>query len=719
VGALYRLIDFYRAQAELIWNWRRGRTHLLLRAAISFVVATVSLAATAYALPGLRIDTPLALAGAVVTIGLLSALVRPVLLAVVAPVSLTLMFLTALVFQVVSIIAVGPLVPGFRLNGLGDAIVAAAVFAVISSILSWFLSLDTDDSYYSMLVRRLLARRPDADTPTTPGLVIIQIDGLSHAVLEQQVNAGRVPAMSKLLSRNKAHLGKWTTLLPSQTSASQAGIMWGNNDGIPAFRWYEKDTDRLIVSNRAEDAEEIEARAKAGNGNRPGLLQDDGASIGNLCSGGAERCYLTLATVRDPNQGLGTSRSYFSFFLSPYGFVHAIVLGVAEMLKEIFQARRARLAGIEPYLHRGFPYPLLRAATNVILRPVSTSLVIEQMLRGTSTIYVTYTDYDEIAHHSGPQRAEALDALDGVDRTVGTLLRAAEDAPRPYRFVILSDHGQTLGATFYQRFERTLLDLVRQLMGGADSVSAAVDELEQWRVANTMVSELTRARGARTVTKRALESRDRRRLRRREAASKAQPAPTRDRPDLVVCASGNLALVYFPDIEGRADLETLDAKFPSMVEALGNHPGVGILMVRSHSHGTLVMGPRGTHNLTSGDIQGEDPLEPYGPHAKRSLERLDQMSNVGDLVLVSMVDTDTHQVAAFEELIGSHGGLGGPQTDALLLYPAEWQLSREEIVGAEEVYEQLMSWIQSSSAETPAWKSRRARRVKRDLTRAA
>ena len=59
------------------------------------------------------------------------------------------------------------------------------------------------------------------------------------------------------------------------------------------------------------------------------------------------------------------------------------------------------------------------------------------MLRGTSIIYATFTDYDEIAHHSGPQRAEALDALDGVDRVLGSLERAMEDAPRPYRFVVL------------------------------------------------------------------------------------------------------------------------------------------------------------------------------------------------------------------------------------------------------------------------------------------
>ena len=233
--------------------------------------------------------------------------------------------------------------------------------------------------------------------------------------------------------------------------------------------------------------------------------------------------------MRDPTKGLGRSQSYFSFFLSPYGFVHAIVLGVAEVAKEIFQARRARLAGIEPRLDRGFPYPILRALTNVVLRPLSTSLVIEEMFRGTSVIYVTYTDYDEIAHHSGPQRAEALDALDGVDRVLGSLARAAEDAPRPYRFVVLSDHGQTLGATFRQRFGETLEQVLRKLMGGADSISTAVGEQEEWRVANTFASELTRARGAAGMATRALNARMARAERRRQAATE-QPTRRWRRP---------------------------------------------------------------------------------------------------------------------------------------------------------------------------------------------
>ena len=112
-----------------------------------------------------------------------------------------------------------------------------------------------------------------------------------------------------------------------------------------------------------------------------------------------------------------------------------------------------------------------------------------------------YTDYDEIAHHSGPERAESLDALDGVDRELRTLLKAAEDAPRPYRFVILADHGQSLGATFLQRYGVTLQDVVRSLMGGEASVAAATAQVEDWGQLNTFLGEVSADQGRHRIAR--------------------------------------------------------------------------------------------------------------------------------------------------------------------------------------------------------------------------
>src|SRR5436305_9393483 len=98
----------------------------------------------------------------------------------------------------------------------------------------------------------------------------------------------------------------------------------------------------------------------------------------------------------------------------------------------------------------------MRAASNVFLRDMNVSLIMFEMYRGANVIYADFTDYDEIAHHSGPERVEALQALDGVDQAIATLVKATEHAPRPYKFIVLSDHGQSLGATFKQRYGKSI-----------------------------------------------------------------------------------------------------------------------------------------------------------------------------------------------------------------------------------------------------------------------
>ena len=99
---------------------------------------------------------------------------------------------------------------------------------------------------------------------------------------------------------------------------------------------------------------------------------------------------------------------------------------------------------------------------------------------------------------------------------------------------------------------------------------------------------------------------------------------------------------------------------------------------------------RGLHGE---NVEGEDPLEQFGKHAARALKRLDGMSNCSDLVVISMLDPDTEQIAAFEELIGSHGGMGGPQNEPLILYPQDWELAAEPLVGASAVHDQLVAWL--------------------------
>src|SRR3954452_12705361 len=533
-----RLASFYRLQLEVLWKWRPGRRALIKRGIVSLVSGTVALLLTVAIMPGISVTKLGTLVAAVVVLALFNALVRPVVLAVFAGVSTIAVIVATLVMQVVSFLFIEWLLPDFQVNGVVAAFIGPLVFALFNTLLAAIVNADSGDTFYGTLVAQLARRRPDTIVTDSPGLVIVQIDGLAQPILAQQIRAGRVPFISQWVRSGQMKLDKWTALLPSQTSASQAGILHGNNSFIPAFPWWEKDSQRMLVSNHPADAAEIVTRASNGEG----LLSNDGASVGNLVTGDAVRSYLTMASMTNPQQGLGQSRAWYSFFVSPDNYLRVLVLSVGEVIKEYFQASRANRRGIEPSMHRGWPYPVVRAATNVGLRSLSTALVMEEMYRGTPVIYVDYTDYDEITHHSGPERAETLAALDGVDTQVAALVKAAEDAPRPYKFVLLGDHGQSLGATFRQRYGYTLEEHIAKLMGGATDVEAATGRVEEWGPINAAMTEASRAGGATGAMARAAAGGNTQDGAVNLAPKEERAGETDDKtdtkpPELVVCAS--------------------------------------------------------------------------------------------------------------------------------------------------------------------------------------
>jgi hypothetical protein len=503
------------------------------------------------------------------------------------------------------------------------------------------------------------------------------------------MRAGSVNTMADWVRDGSHKLSRWEAILPSMTSASQAGILHGNNDGIPAFRWYERDRQHLMVSSSPVDAGEIVRRISNGEG----LLSNNGASICNLVTGDATRAYLTTAAIKDESQGIGESKAFLGFFLSPSGYLRSFTLFLGEFIKERYQARRTRRAGIRPQMHRGMKYAGMRAASNVLLRDVNVSLIIEEMYRGTNVIYADFTDYDELAHHCGPERVESFEALDGVDRAIGTLAHAAKDAPRPYRFVVLSDHGQSLGATFKQRYGQSLGEVVRDLMGGRATLVQAKTQAEGSTFVNAFLSEITRSSGVGpTVARAALASRTTDGVVDLDAQEVPPPA---DESAIVVVGSGNLGLVWFTGHDHRLTIEEMEELNPGLLTALVDHPGVGLVLVRSSQHGAMAIGQDGIRFLDQDRVQDQDPTLLFGEHTVMSLRREDAMTHAPDILLLSQYDPELGEVAAFEELIGSHGGLGGPQTEPFILHPTEWELDEPVPLGAPAVYRNIRRWLES------------------------
>src|SRR5690606_16914959 len=122
---------------------------------------------------------------------------------------------------------------------------------------------------------------------------------------------------------------------------------------------------------------------------------------------------------------------------------------------------RSRLRKETPRIKRGGLYPFIRAFATVVERDVVVAAVIGDMFAGRTAVYADLVAYDEVAHHSGPRSRDAEKVLARLDRALALITEVAEQAPRTYRIVLLSDHGQSPGDTFAGVYGLTLKDLVR------------------------------------------------------------------------------------------------------------------------------------------------------------------------------------------------------------------------------------------------------------------
>jgi hypothetical protein len=312
----------------------------------------------------------------------------------------------------------------------------------------------------------------------------------------------------------------------------------------------------------------------------------------------------------------------------------------------------------------------------VIVRDLIVFGVLTDMMRGRPAIYATFSSYDEVAHHSGLERSDTMEALRKLDQQFDRIARARRHAPRPYEIVVLSDHGQTQGATFKQRHGYGLEDVIERALDHG-SVAGFAGGDEQHAMVGQAAAEATGSK-----------------------PRKPHKSDVSGR-QVVVLGSGNLGLVYLMEEPRRLTLEEIDERHPRLLRSLREHPHVGWLLVRSREHGAVALGPRGTRYLSEGRVEGEDPLAGLGPNAAEHLLRTDGFAHVADVMVGSFYDPVMDEGCAFEELISFHGGLGGPQTCPFLLHPAALPVTGGPIVGAAAVHDLLAGWRRLLEQESP------------------
>ena len=667
------------------------RTRPILRILVVWVLSAGTLLLASALLADVHVEDVGAALGAAALIGLVNGLLWPLAIRLLLPITVLTLGLGSLVLNGAVVLLVSALDAGLDVTTLWAGILVAFAVTVVTTAAASLLAIDDDQPYFRNVVKRRARRSAGAIRSDVPGLLLLEIDGLAHAVLTRALRDGNAPTLASWLREGTHELVRWETDWSSQTGACQAGILHGDNDDMPAFRWWEKDRNAAIVTNHPRDAMELERRHSNGRG----LLFADGASRANILSGDAPYSLLTMSTVMQRDRPGRIGQDYFAYFANPYNVTRTLALVLREVASELWSAAQQRRLDIRPRIHRSASYAVMRAWATVIQRDLQVEAVIADLYAGRPVTYTTFLAYDEVAHHSGIERPETLVTLRRVDRQIRRIAAAAADAPRPYRLVVLSDHGQSQGATFLDRYGLTLEALVREATdAGSMSADGHPDEALGY-----LGASLTEASGGGSAPARAI----RRLTRRRTVAGAVQlgagdgaaaaPSPAVEAPELVVMASGCLGLVSFPREPGRVTLERLEERYPRVLVTLCRHPGIGFVLVRSAEHGAVVLGPRGTNFLDEGRVEGEDPLAPFGPRAARHVGRTDGFPHCPDVVVNSTYWPHLDEVAAFEELVGSHGGMGGTQSFPFLLHPADLEAPAEELVGAEAVHRHLRRWL--------------------------
>jgi uncharacterized membrane protein YvlD (DUF360 family) len=669
--------------------WQSSPVSFVKRGVVVWLITAGALLLLSEILPGFTLDGWRPALGLAAVIGILNALLWPLVARVALPLTVLTLGLAALVLNGAVVAVAVSVIPEATIDGWPEGIVVTLGLTALTAIAFSLFAIDDDDSWARNVTARRLRKERAAQPEQAPGVVFLEIDGLAWDIVRRALRDGTMPNLARWVHDGSYRLERWETDLSSQTGACQAGILHGSNHDMPAFRWWEKDTGKPIVTNHPRDAAELERRHSNGRG----LLHSDGASRANILSGDAPHSMLTMSTVLTRRRPIG--RDYAAYFKQPYGAARTMVMSIAEFWRERRAAGRQRRRDVRPRIHRSRTYALMRAFATVIQLDLQVASVIDDVFNSRPVIYTTFLAYDEVAHHSGIERDDTLAVLAKVDRQLGRVRAAADLASRDYRLVVLSDHGQSQGATFLQRYGTSLEDVVSAACESPDTHSDASREDDAVSYLSAGLTELSRDD---TTTARAV-----RRATGAEAGEvvelgdsdeeRSEPDDGDGLPEVSVMASGCLGLVSLPREPGRVTLERLTELYPRLVPALREHPGIGFVLVRSAQHGAVALGRDGANYLDRGEVEGMDPLAPFGPNTAGHLRRTDSFPHCPDLVVNSEYWPETDEVAAFEELVGSHGGVGGPQSHPFACFPAELGWPDDPVVGAERIHRVFRGWL--------------------------
>lgn len=647
-------------------------------------------------LPGFRLDTTQpGWWSAVLVVPVLFALgliiLRPLLVLLTFPLNSLTLGLPSLLFNGLILFLVAQPLPAFIIDNYGEALLGVFVMTAVSAGITGWLGLDEAYPFFQFIIHRYGRRfGPRQSRKPLGGLLILQVDGLALAYLESALAKGRAPTISALLARGSHRLHGWHCGVPSNTPAVQAGMLYGERANVAGYRWFDRQAQKMRVVSRPDDLRILEERAATGG--TP--LLAGGSCINSFMSGGAAKRLMTVSAVGEDSdkRRKGEQADFNLFFLSPNAYTKAVLDTGYDLVAGFFLAVAGQLDRSRPRLEWSFKRIAQRSVANAFLRNLSFFWLKQDMVRGVPIIYSNFVGYDDVAHYSGPETREAQQSLAAFDRRLRQLTRRAQrGSPIRYEVVLLSDHGQTPSVPFRIRYgqniEETIAEMMTELAGRPAAVTLAHDP----DISHTasLLAELDAVEPAHLGW---AADRGRRALRRITPEYHDLDADP-EGPRAVVCVSGSMAHVYFVGHQAPLALEEIRELHPGLVEALANHPGLGMVVARRRDLAPVALCRDGVRDLQTGELTGtEDPLEwlDVPDRWAGELARLMSYPDTGDLVINGTWLPTEGRIVVLEEQTSSHGGLGGEQTRPFVLLPADWGVTEMDLESPEALHRLFM-----------------------------
>ncbi len=543
----------------------------------------------------------------------------------------------------------------------------------------------------------MLGLKPESpEERAKPSCVMLQIDGLSHFVFQRALKERKLPFLAALIRKGKAVNGPWQSMLPTSTSAFQAGLFYGNNDDIPGFFWFDKKLGREIKMNSMEDTARMELEIKNRVAPYPGLLAG-GSSYSALFTGGAANSLMTFAKMLSPKLNLTLRRGWLILFLVfnvmliariLYYSMIEVVLAIYDLVKGLFSEKNKFLE---------FKFLIPRIGSVVLIREIATLAAILDIYRGVGPIYLNHLAYDEHAHHRGPDSKFALWTLRGLDASIKRVWEAAEMARelgiRSYDVFVWSDHGQCRSVPFQEIFEQTPerhFDLIfRALYGHTSDQRQQADSLRR-------KERIRRGRILRGQIRRHAPHLHERQTQRLEYLEEIFPSPLRRVVNLLikpakeaekrdekiwaedperrirVVSTGPVAHLCLMDDVEPLTWEDWQERFPEYLKLIAAHQGVGFALARRRDGGCMVGCTGHWFNLKDEaaiDLHASPLLVGILRQRKADLCRWAVMPSAGDIILFGLWDSD-FDIITYSYERGSHTGPSRHETTAFILIPS-------------------------------------------------